>query len=147
MHGDALNRIKRRRRAAKKTNTAERTPLVHQSGSRSRRLTAGRQVRADLVYSTLPLLCLSTRSSPRRPRRVRMCGRGIRGIRAVYAVEDILYGKRGKREREGELHSRWSLLFEARKESRDERTSSSSSSTCGEHEKKKKKKKRPRRGG
>lgn len=90
MHGDALNRIKRRRRVAKKTNTAERTSLVHQSGSLSRRLTAGRQVRADLVYSTLPLLCLSTRSSPRRPRRVRMCGRGIRGIRAVYAVEDIL---------------------------------------------------------
>lgn len=35
MHGDALNRIKRRRRVAKKTNTAERTPLVHQSGSLS----------------------------------------------------------------------------------------------------------------
>ncbi|EFN64421.1 hypothetical protein EAG_00851 [Camponotus floridanus] len=43
--------------------------------------------------------------------------RGIRG--RGYTLQR----KRGKREREGELHSRWSLLFEARKESRDERTS------------------------
>lgn len=78
-------------------------------------LTAGRWIRADIVYSTLPLLCLSTRSSPRRPRRVRTCGRGIRGTWCMRGIRGRGYtlpeGKRERMSGEGELHSRWSLLF------------------------------------
>lgn len=129
MPSDARNRIKRRRRAAKKANPDARTTAGDQSRALSRRsTTVGRLVHVDsyTVYSTC-LYYAFLRALPRDDRgvyaRVHTCGRGIRGAYVVYArytrSRIYLSGETGGEGGRRRLYSRWSPLFRARKGSCD----------------------------
>lgn len=134
MCGDAPDRIKRRRRAAKKTNPAERTatrrPIARApaaaADSRSSSPRGHRILSTCLYYAFLRALSPASLRPRGMYARVRTCGRAIRAVRgvsAVYAVEDIprrriTRGRRGEGYK-GDCIPVGLFCFEPRKGCRD----------------------------